>query len=360
MEISLSTFITSTARDMRCRGQFSAAKTCLSVLHGLCDVTHTQSLTFAELTPGLLAEYQHHLTTNGLNRNTVSLYLRTLHSLCNRAKCEGVTQLPDNLFDNLFTGTDPVAHRAVGLNVIRQVMNVDLTGKKTRLEFARDMFMLSLYLRGIAFVDLAHLSKQDQKDGVITYRRRKTKKITTVTIEPCAREIIERYASLTENTNYLLPIIRKKGTTAEEQLQYESALRLYNKHLGRITEVLALDTHLTSYVARHSWATAAHDIGVGVVDISEALCHSSEKMTWNYIRSFTPDRLAEISKRVTRYIIGAEQFAKDENSESESESKSWKNGKSWKSKNNKGKSNSKPVRRQALAPGDRDRRSGSL
>lgn len=304
METNLESFVIGTSAEMCAQRQYSAARTCVSVLRGLFKVAQQKPLNFSDLTPELLATYEHHLLSNGCSRNTVSLYMRTLQNLCNRAVRKGVTTVPSDLFERVFTGTDPVHHRAVSPELICQISSVELVEKQARLQFARDMFMLCFYLRGISFIDLAHLRKGDLKEDVITYWRQKTKKMTSLKIDSRAMEVIKRYAHLAENTAYLLPVIRVQGTAAEERKQYESALRLYNKHLNRISVILKLGMPLTSYVARHSWATIAHDIGVEMVDISEALCHSSEKMTRNYIRSFTADRLAEVNQKVIAYVMG--------------------------------------------------------
>lgn len=306
MKITLITFACQVAKEMRNRGQYSAAKTCFSALKGLLNIANNENLVFADLTPALLKSYEHHLLSNERSRNTVSLYMRTLKNICNRAVCEGTGKTSEDLFKGVFTGSDPVAHRAVAPEVIRKISEAKLEGKDTRLAFARALFMLSLYLRGIPFIDLAHLRKCDMKDGVITYRRSKTRRLTYIRLEPCATEIIEQYTPLAKETPYLLPIIHRQGTVDEERRQYESALRLYNKHLGQLSEKLKLGIHLTSYVPRHSWATIAHDIGVDVADISAALCHSSEKMTRNYLQSFTPDRLADVNRQVLQVICGNE------------------------------------------------------
>ena len=306
MKITLMKFVCQVAKEMRERGQYSAAKTCFSALRGLLKIVNNENLTFADLTPALLKSYEHHLLSNERNRNTVSLYMRTLQNICNRAIQEGTEKTSENLFKGVFTGSDPVVHRAVAPEVIRKISEAKLEGKDARLAFARALFMLSLYLRGIPFIDLAHLRKCDMKNGVITYRRSKTKRLTCIRLEPCAMEIIQQYASLAKDTPYLLPIIRHQGTASEEQRQYESALRLYNKHLNQLSEKLELGIHLSSYVPRHSWATIAHDIGVDVADISAALCHSSEKMTRNYLQSFTPDRLANVNHQVLQVICGNE------------------------------------------------------
>ena len=306
MKTTLMVFVCQVAKEMRERGQYSAAKTCFSSLRGLLKIANNENLIFADLTPALLKSYEHHLLSNERNRNTVSLYMRTLQNICNRAIQEGTGKTSEDLFKGVFTGSDPVVHRAVAPEVIRKISEAKLEGRDARLAFARAMFMLSLYLRGIPFIDLAHLRKCDMKNGVITYRRSKTKRLTCIHLEPCAMEIIQQYASLAKDTPYLLPIIRHQGTPSEEQRQYESALRLYNKHLNQLSERLELGIHLTSYVPRHSWATIAHDIGVNVADISAALCHSSEKMTRNYLQSFTPDRLADVNRQVLKVICGNE------------------------------------------------------
>ena len=303
MKLTVEKFITRTAWEMRQCGQYSAARTCTSVLRSLMAVAGGRILTFQKLTPALLKTYEHHLLGYERSRNTVSLYMRTLHNLCNRACHEGVMYMPGDLFDGVFTGMDPVRHRAVAPEVILRVGSVDLAGRNARLTFARDMFMLSFYLQGIPFIDLAYLRKCDLKDGVITYRRRKTGKLACLVVEPCALEIIHRYAPQAEKTIYLLPIIRVQGNAEDERRRYESALRLYNKHLNRIAVLLGLDMPLTSYVARHSWATIAHDIGVDIADISAALCHSSEKMTHNYLQSFSTDRLANVNRKVLQAVL---------------------------------------------------------
>lgn len=304
MKRDLESFILCTSAEMRGRRQYSVAKTCISAWRGLLAASQQSSLDFSDLTPELLAAFEHHLMTSGRSRNTVSLYMRTMQNLCHRAWREGIATVPDDLFDKVFTGAVPAQHRAIAPELIRQISSVVLVDRQKRLQFARDMFMLSFYLRGISYIDLAHLRKSDLKEGIISYWRQKTKKTTSLRLEPCAMEIIERYAHLAEGTIYLLPIIRVQGTADEEQKQYESALRLYNKHLNRISEILNLGMPLTSYVARHSWATIASSIGVELADISQSLCHSSEKMTRNYIRSFSADRLEGVNRKVIAYVTG--------------------------------------------------------
>lgn len=300
--MTIETFIIQVCKEMRQCGQYSAAKTCLTVLRGLLHTAGEENLAFSGLTMELLKRYEYYLVSNNCEQNTVSLYMRTLQTICRKAEEEHRTVIPEGLFSKVFTGYISSARRSIPVEAMKRLRDAQLDGKNRRYAFARDMFLLSFYLRGIPFIDLAYLRKCDLKEDMLTYRRRKTGKQAHVQVEPCAMEIIRHYAAKDRTTGYLLPIIRKTGEPEEERKQYDSALRLYNKHLKVLADVLGLKVKLTSYVARHTWATTAHDIGVDIADISEALCHSSEKMTKNYIRSFTPDRLAGVNRTVIACI----------------------------------------------------------
>lgn len=306
MKTNVEDFISSVSKEMRQSGQYSAARTCLVVLRGLLRVVKEPGFSFECLTSELLQEYEHYLLGRGCAPGTVSLYMRTLQTLCRKAEDRGLTKIPKGLFDKVFTGSVSSVRRSVSPEVVRRLCEAELTGRDEKYAFARDLFLLSVYLCGIPFIDLAHLRKCDLKEDVLTYRRSKTGRQTHIVVEPCAMEIIRRYAHDDGKTlGYLFPIIRRVGSREDERKQYESALRLYNKHLKALSEILQLGVKLTSYVARHTWASTAHDIGIDIADISEALCHSSEKMTRHYIRSFTLEHMAKVNRRVIACMDGS-------------------------------------------------------
>ena len=124
----------------------------------------------------------------------------------------------------------------------------------------------------------------------------------TITLEPWMREIIERYRCENTDSPYLLKIIQKPGTIPEERRQYESALRLYNKHLYRLSERLGLGVRLTSYVARHTWATLAYNEDIPVSKISAGLSHASEEITHTYLRSFSDEQLAVVNLQMAALV----------------------------------------------------------
>lgn len=154
------------------------------------------------------------------------------------------------------------------------------------LEYARDLFMLSFYLRGMSFVDMAYLEKTNIKNGILFYRRKKTGQQLTVKWEPCMTEILDKYHL--PYSSYILPIIRSEKTSRRD---YTNASHLINKKLKEIGQALNLPIPLTMYVARHSWASIAKDKHIPLAIISEGLGHDSERTTLIYLNSLDTSKI---------------------------------------------------------------------
>ena len=137
---------------------------------------------------------------------------------------------------------------------------------------------------------------------MLCYHRSKTGRALSDTLAPWMWEIIERYRCENLDSPYLLRIIRNPGSILEERRQYESALRLYNKHLYRLSIRLGLGVRLTSYVARHTWATLAYNEDIPVAKISAGLSHASEEITHTYLRSFSTEQLAVVNLQMAALI----------------------------------------------------------
>lgn len=299
--ITIRTFTLNLTKETKQAGRYSTAGTYISTYNSFLRYTEDLYITFKDLTPGLIKGYEDQLLQEGKRHNTISAYMRMLRSICNQAAEEGLAfSYPvDKLFEFVFTGYEPTAKRAISPSVIRRLALLDLD-EKPGLQFSRDLFLLSFYLRGIPFVDLAHLRKSDVKHNTIYYYRQKTHQQLSVQIEPCAAQIINKYKPKSTSSPYLLPILTLTGEDGYRQ--YKSALRLYNQHLHRLSEMLRLKVPLTSYVARHSWATTAKDEGVNISLISESLGHTSEKVTHVYLASFTNNAISRANKKVIATI----------------------------------------------------------
>ena len=182
-KMEIEKFIKSLARKAKLGGRYSTANTYLYTLHSFQKFAGKASLTFEEITPESIKEYEQYLILNGKRYNTISLYMRMLRSICNQASEQNIASLNTReLFENVFIGNEPTAKRAISPAIISRLLEADFS-KNSRLDFARDLFLLSFYLRGIPFVDLVHLRKTDVQGNMLVYFRQKTGQQLTVIIE---------------------------------------------------------------------------------------------------------------------------------------------------------------------------------
>lgn len=227
----------------------------------------------------LVEDYQAYLKSKGLAPNSINFYIRILRAVYNRAVENGLTS-DRRPFRTVSTGMEKTLKRAISLNDIRRIKNLNLS-TKPNLEFAKDIFMFLFYCRGMSFIDAAYLKKTDIQNGILSYRRHKTGQLLHIKIIKPIVDLLNRYQ--TKDTPYLLPII--SNHSGNERRQYESALRRINNGLKAIANMIDMQTQLTTYVSRHSWATVAKSKNVPVNVISDALGHDSLTTTQVYLAS---------------------------------------------------------------------------
>lgn len=240
---------------------------------GECDVP------ICKMDSNLILEYEHWLKETGVCKNTTSFYMRNLRAIYNRAveKDISVQRFP---FRHVYTGIDKTVKRALSAKIIREIKNLDLS-LFPQLDYARDIFMFSFYTRGMSFIDMAFLKKKDLQGGILSYRRKKTGQKLFIKWEKPMQEIVDKYK--TRESVYLLPLIKENGGNC--RTQYRTCAHLVNVKLKKIGEQLGLEIPLTSYVARHSWASIAKSKNIPLSTISEAMGHDSESTTRIYLAS---------------------------------------------------------------------------
>lgn len=247
--------------------------------------------------PALMKRYEQWLWENGISHNTSSCYMRSLRAIYNKV-VRNYHVRDRKPFDNVFTGNDKTMKRAVEESDITRIASLDLkTG--TRLCLARDLFMFCFYAMGMPFVDVAHLKKSQIKGKGFKYYRQKTDSSILVGLEPCAMEIVRRYDN--PESEFVFPIL-KGDTTEKRERSYQSALGYYNILLKKVGKLAGISEPLTSYVARHSWASLAYERNVGINVISQALGHSSPTTTIIYIRELNQRMVFGANKKVLRGI----------------------------------------------------------
>lgn len=260
-------------------GKRRTAETYTTALNSFLRFNGECDLLFEEVDSNLMVKYESYLRSAGICPNSSSFYMRNLRAIYNRAVERELTA-QRNPFRHVYTGVDKTVKRAVPLKVIRQIRGMDLALNPV-MDYARDLFMFSFYTRGMSFVDMAYLKKKDLQNGVLSYRRQKTGQQLFIKWEKPMQELIAKYD--TSGTPYLLPIIR--DMEADDRRQYRNAAHLVNDKLKKLGRQLGLAIPLTSYVARHAWASIAKSKNIPIATISEAMGHDSENTTRIYLAS---------------------------------------------------------------------------
>lgn len=278
-EYSLFNFMESMIVTLKQRNQLRTAETYKAALNSFKKFRNNEDVMLDAITSDTMMLYESHLKSRGNTPNTISFYMRILRAVYNNAVDNEVIE-NRNPFRKVFTGAEKTIKRALNLPTIKKIKHLDLS-LNSKTDFARDMFMMSFYLRGMSFIDMAYLRKTDLENGRVTYRRRKTGQRLTIEWTKEMQMILDKYP---ENpTEYLLPIITKdKGNQRRHARNVNESI---NHHLKKVAEKVGVLSPLTMYCARHSWASAAKAKGIPLSVISEGMGHDSETTTQIYLAS---------------------------------------------------------------------------
>ena len=250
---------------------------------------------FSDIDIAWLKRYEQWMKSQNFAINTIGTRLRHLRTIFNQA------------IDMKLITTDAYPFRAYKVSKMSQqtakraltkedIMNIINYKGKSELEIlAIDVFTFSYFTAGINFIDMALLKSENIMDNRIVYYRHKTKKQIIIPLQPKAIELIEKYRGGT----YLFPILSSfHKTEVQKADRLHKVLGKVNKYLKRIGEELKLPIPLTTYVARHSYATVLKRSGVSTSIISESLGHSSERITQVYLDSFGNEQMDEALKNL--------------------------------------------------------------
>lgn len=163
---------------LRQNGNIRTSETYNMTLGSFKAFRNDEDIMFDDINGDVIVAYQAYLRNKGVTPNTVSFYMRILRATYNRAVEKGLVE-QKNPFRHVYTGIERTIKRAVPISVIRKIKRLDLSDEPT-LDYARDIFMLSFYLRGMSFVDMVFLRKTDLKNGHVIYRRRKTRQLLSI------------------------------------------------------------------------------------------------------------------------------------------------------------------------------------
>ena len=254
---------------------------------------------FSDVDVEWLKNYETWLRKENIAENTIGIRFRTLRAIYNLAIEKNIAKPEYYPFKTYKVSKlhQATAKRAITKEAIVAIMNYPIDSKYKYKRLAVDLFAFSYLMGGINFVDMAHLTRDNIIDSRLVYNRQKTGKLIKLPLQEKAVAIINFYYD--EQRKYLFPILfDSHKTDIQKRYRIHDVIADVNKHLKQIGKELHLPIELTTYVARHSFATVLKRAGVNTSLICESLGHSSEKVTQIYLDSFENSQIDEALKNL--------------------------------------------------------------
>lgn len=294
----LQEYINSEVKRLKAMDRLGTASHYETLNNRINDFVKDRYVTIHDIDADFVQDFEAYLFSRGLRRNSTSFYLRILRAIYNKAVDMGkIEPFPVNPFKHVYVGIDNTVKRAIDVEDIRRIKELNLK-RYPKYDIVRDMFMFSFYTRGMSFVDIAKLKKENIYGGMIHYIRSKTKRLYSVRVESNIQAIIDKYSS--DDRDYIFDII-KSPETAYKDAKY--ALMKANKVLKEIAKMCQIDNTLTMYVARHSWANIAYKVaGVPISVISQGMGHYDEKTTRIYLSNFDNSAVDDANNNIINLI----------------------------------------------------------
>lgn len=259
--------------------------------------TDAETLTFEEMTREWLYKFEAFLAKTQ-SKNARNIHLRNIRAVFNDALDDNCIKVYP--FRKFKIRPEETRKRSLSADEIRMMQGRDMAGQEYLTKY-RDMFMLIFYLCGINITDLCHLRHNSLSNGRIEYRRAKTKRLYSIKVEPEAMEIIGRY----RGEGYLLDIMDNYSRHSDfTQRMNRNLKRIGSEDVGKRGRktVRPLFPELTTYWARHTWATVAAELDIPKETIAAALGHGGNSVTDIYIR-FNNKKIDDANRRVIDYVL---------------------------------------------------------
>ena len=281
--------------------KFKTAFTYLGALKSLKKYTNKEKFLFKDVTPEFLKKYEIWMLKNGRQKNTISVYLRACRALYDKNKKDDSYPFGQGRYQ-IPTGQN--VKKALTIDQIGKIYNYK--AETPLIAKSRDLFMFSYLCNGMNFKDMAYLKYKDVDDESIVFVRAKTaNKISRPVILPLTVEIgrlIDTYGNKPAFPNqFVLPILSKEMDAKQKEVAINNSIRLVNDHLKKIAKNIGITVNVTTYTARHSFATVLKRSGASIEFISESLGHKNLTTTENYLADFEMDKKKEMAALLTKW-----------------------------------------------------------
>lgn len=303
-QANLTQFMSSLIVQMEEEGRWSTARIYSAALHAVTSFVGGGEVFFGALSIPWLNRLENYLRSRQLQWNTVSTYLRMLRATYNRAVVLKLTYHIPGLFDKVYTGVKRERKLALSAQMMHSLLYAPPRQPlPPAVAESREQLRIMFEFQGIPFVDLIHLHRSDldTRKRLLTCHRQKTGTSLTIDLTPSMMKWIEEHSTSPESASpYLLNILSGTATGIEDYEEHQHSLRQFNRNLQKLARIQGIKVRITSYTARHTWATLAKYCNIPEGLICDALGHTSVKTTETYLKSFDNDSL----KRANSKVIG--------------------------------------------------------
>lgn len=258
------------------------------------------NLKFEHLTVEFLRSYEQWFISQNNSITTVGIYLRGLRAIVNYAIQEGLMDANDYPFGKrrYIIPSGRNIKKALKLEEIAKIYHHPLP-EDSATQMCRDYWIFLYLCNGMNVKDLCLLKYENIEGDFIHFLRAKTIRSRRTNPEPIrislkeeTKRIIDKWGQKPIHPDkYVFPFLKNGMSLIKINDQVQLAIHLINEHMKKVALEIGINKNVTTYYARHSFATILKNSGVSTEFISEALGHSSLSTTKNYLSGFEEDAI---------------------------------------------------------------------
>jgi integrase len=287
-------------KDLNLAGRTGNARAHHDTKNSFFRFCKNQKILFKEITVEMLDKYETHLRSTGSNDGGIGVRMRELRAVFNDAIKKGVVDEKYYPFKTYKVSKlkGKGFKKALSRKEVRLIENLDEIAYPHLVE-AKHLFVFSYYTRGMNFFDIMKLRWENIVDDKIIYTRSKTKGRFIIKILEPVNDILSYYKKTKSNAGYVFPILLHDNLTPiQVENRKAKKLKRFNNDLKKIAEIVGINKPLTSYVARHSYATNLKQIGVSTDLISQSMGHQNIAITSAYLKEFDNDVIDDANEKL--------------------------------------------------------------
>ncbi|WP_273210329.1 site-specific integrase [Runella zeae] len=286
--------------QLKANDKIGSANIYHSTKKSIMDFRNGRDMEFSDVTHSFLKKFEEYHLKRGMKPNAFFVYFRHFKTLVNHAKKEGFVKKEYDPFKDIdFKKYRRIKtkKRALKIEEMDKIKALVLP-PSSKLFHAHNYFLFSYYCWGINFIDIAHLRWTDLQNERLHYIRKKTNDEFDINLNPVAIQILDYYRQhhFIREDAYIFPILSDfHKTPVQIDNRIDKVLKQVNHDLKEIAKLVSIDENLTTYSARHTFATTLYRKEVPTARIKELMGHETERVTEIYLQSFDTETLSNIA-----------------------------------------------------------------